>query len=67
MADRWMDLRPGRVITLETPDGDVSVRAEFSQGRGRRAKIHIVWPDCWGGAESLDATNDMDDLHHGEL
>ena len=66
MADRWMDLRPGRLITIATPDGDVTVRAEFSQGRGRRAKIHVTWPDSWGGAEILEASTDLEDTHPGE-
>ena len=67
MSERWMDLRPGRVITLETPDGTLRVRAEFTQGRGRRARVLIEWPDSWGGTEILHATTDLDDLHPGEL
>ena len=67
MVDRWMDLRPGRVSTLETPDGTLRGRAEFTQGRGRRARVLIEWPDCWGGTEILDASTDLDDMHPGEL
>ena len=67
MADRWMDLRPGRVVRIETPDGDVMIRAEFSRGRGRRAKIHLQWPDEWGNAEIIHATTDLDHQHPGEI
>ena len=66
MPDRWMDLRNGRMITVEPPDGDLTIRCEFSSGRGRRAKIHLTWPSCWGDAEILSASTDLDDTHPGE-
>jgi len=66
MTERCIGLRPSQLITIETPDGDVTVRADFSLGRDRRDTVHVTWPDSWGGAEIISSSTDLEDTHPGE-